>query len=62
LPTETLKSATYADGRWTFDLAKLDVGAAERLERQLAGAGLSTLAATNPTGTRMRVAPGPGTQ
>jgi hypothetical protein len=62
LPTGTLKSATYADGRWTFDLAKLDVGAAERLERQLAGAGLSTLAATNPTGTRMRVAPGPGTQ
>jgi len=62
LPTGTLKSATYTDGRWTFDLAKLDAGAAERLERQLAGAGLSTLAANNPSGTRMRVAPGPGTQ
>ena len=62
LPTGTLKSATYADGRWTFDLAKLDAGAADRLERQLAGAGLSTLAATNPSGARMRVAPGPGAQ
>jgi hypothetical protein len=62
LPTGTLKSATYTDGHWTFDLAKLDAGAAERLERQLAGAGLSTLAATNPSGARMRVAPGPGAQ
>jgi hypothetical protein len=60
LPTGTLKSATYADGRWTFELAKLDAGAAERLEQQLAGAGLTTLAATNPTSARMRVAPGPG--
>jgi hypothetical protein len=60
LPTGTLKSATYADGRWTFDLAKMDSGAQERLERQLAGAGLATLAATNPSGARMRVAPGPG--
>jgi hypothetical protein len=60
LPTGTLKSATYTDGRWTFDIAKLDASAAERLERQLAGAGLSTLAATNPSGARLRVAPGPG--
>jgi len=62
LPTGTLKSATYSDGRWTFDFSKLDAGAADRLQRQLAGAGLSTLAATNPSGSRMRVAPGPGTQ
>ena len=62
LPVGTLKSATYADARWTFDLAKLDAGAADRLERQLADAGLTTLRATNPAGERMRVAPGPGAQ
>ena len=62
LPSGTLKSATYADGHWTFDFAKLDAGAADRLERQLAAAGLSTLAATNSSGARMRVAPGPGAQ
>jgi hypothetical protein len=62
LPTGTLKSATYAEGHWTFDLSRLDVGAAARLERQLADAGLSTLAATSPSGARMRVAPGPGAQ
>jgi len=62
LPSGTLKSATYADGHWTFDFAKLDVGAADRLERQLAAAGLATLAATNSSGARMRVAPGPGAQ
>jgi hypothetical protein len=62
LPTGTLKSATYADGHWTFDFARLDAGAADRLERQLAAAGLSTLAATHSSGARMRVAPGPGAQ
>jgi hypothetical protein len=60
LPAGTLKSATYTDGHWTFDLAKVDTGAAERLERQLADAGLATLAATNASGARMRVAPAPG--
>jgi len=62
LPTGTLKSAIYAEGRWTFDLSTLDPGAAERLERQLTGAGLSTLAANIPSGARLRVAPGPGAQ
>jgi hypothetical protein len=62
LPAGMLKSATYAEGHWTFDLDKLDVGAANRLERQLAGAGLSTLQAVNPSGARMRATIGAGGQ
>jgi hypothetical protein len=62
LPNGTLKTATYADGHWTFDLAKPDAGAATRLERQLNDAGLTTLQATNATGTRMRASLAPGAQ
>ena len=62
LPAGVLKSATYADGHWTFDLAKLDVSAAARLELQLAGAGLATLQATHASGARVRVALAPGAQ
>lgn len=60
LPPGTLKTATYADGHWTFDLAKPEAGAAERLERQLAGAGLITLQAANAAGVRLRVSPATG--
>ena len=56
LPAGTIKSATYRDGYWTFDLAKPDAGMALRVERQLAAAGLTTLQATNATGTRVRIA------
>ena len=62
LPAGVLKSATYADGHWTFDLAKLDASATLHLERQLAGGGLATLQASNPQGARMRVALAPGAQ
>ncbi len=62
LPAATLKSATYADGKWTFDLAKPDSGVADRLERQLAGAGLTALQAANATGVRMRIALAAGAQ
>ena len=62
LPPSVLKSATYAEGHWTFDLAKLDVSAATRLELQLANAGLATLQATNASGARLRVSLGPGAQ
>jgi len=62
LPAGVLKSATYADGHWTFDLAKLDASAATRLEQLLASAGLATLQATNASGARMRVSLGPGVQ
>jgi general secretion pathway protein L len=62
LPAGVLKSATYADGHWTFDFAKLDDSTTQRLELQLASAGLATLQATHAQGARMRVALGPGAQ
>jgi len=62
LPGGVLKSATYAGGQWTFELATLEPSAAARLERQLASAGLATLQATNAAGARVRVSLGPGAQ
>ena len=62
LPAGVLKTAAYADGHWTFDLAQQDTGAASRLERQLANAGLATLQATNASGVRMRVSLETGAQ
>jgi hypothetical protein len=62
LPNGALKSATYGDGHWTFEFAKLDADAAGRLELQLAGAGLATVQAANAAGARMRVSLAPGVQ
>ncbi len=62
LPAGMLKTATYGDGYWTFDLAKPDAGMTHRVERQLAAAGLSTLQATNVTGTRLRISLAAGAQ
>ena len=62
LPAGVLKRAAYADGHWTFDLANADGNATARMERQLASAGLTTLQATNASGTRLRVALGTGVQ
>ena len=62
LPSGALKSATFGEGHWTFEFAKLDADAAGRLELQLAGAGLSTLQAANAAGARMRVSLAPGVQ
>jgi hypothetical protein len=62
LPSGVLKSATYGDGHWTFDFAKLDADAVGRLELQMAGAGLATVQATNASGARMRVSLAPGAQ
>ena len=62
LPAGALKSATYAGGHWTFDLATADANATARLERQLASAGLTSLLAANATGARVRVSLGPGAQ
>jgi len=61
LPSGALKSATYASGTWTFDLGKLDPAVASTVDRNLALAGLATLAATTPAGTRIRVTPAAGT-
>jgi len=62
LPAGALKTAVYSDGQWTLDLAKTDIDATARLERQLASAGLTTLQATNVSGTRLRVALATGVQ
>jgi Type II secretion system (T2SS), protein L len=62
LPFGTLKTATYGDGYWTFDLTKPDAGVTTRLAHQLNDAGLTTLEATNASGTRLRVALAPGAQ
>lgn len=56
LPPGTLKSATYAASAWTLDLGKIDPAVAADIDRRLAGAGLATLTATTPAGTRMRIA------
>jgi hypothetical protein len=56
LPPGAVKTATYADRHWTFDLALPDAGAAAALEQRLNGAGLSMLQATRPGGLRARVA------
>ena len=61
LPSGALKTATYAAGTWTFDLGKLDPAVASAVDRNLAFAGLATLAATTPAGTRIRVTPAAGT-
>jgi hypothetical protein len=62
LPAGALKTATYASGTWTFDVGKLEPVNASGLDRNLALAGLATLSATTPAGTRVRVMPAPGTQ
>ena len=56
LPASAVKTATYGDNHWTFDLALPDTSAAAALEQRLNGAGLSTLQATRPGGVRIRVA------
>lgn len=62
LPPGVFKSATYASGTWTFDLAKLDPEVAATLDRRLTGAGIATIAATAPTGTRVRATLVPGAE
>ncbi|MFO1305267.1 MAG: type II secretion system protein GspL [Burkholderiales bacterium] len=56
LPPGTLKSATYAGNAWTLDLGKVDPAIAAEMDRRLAEAGLVTLSATSPSGTRVRIA------
>lgn len=56
LPAGSLKSATYTGNAWTLDLARLDPAVAAEMDRRLADAGLVTLSATTPSGTRVRIA------
>src|SRR5690242_16166421 len=54
LPQGTLKSATYADNTWTFELGRLDAETSSRVIRALGNAGIDALAAPTSSGTRMR--------
>ena len=60
LPPGTLKTATYTDGQWLLDLAKLDAATVSRLEHRLGSSGLGTIAATTGSRTRMRITLAPG--
>ena len=62
LPPGALKSATFAGGSWTLDLARLDAAAAARVDRDIAGAGLAVIAAPSASGMRMRLSPAAGTE
>jgi hypothetical protein len=59
LPVPAVKSAIYADGAWTFELATLDAPALAALDRRLQDAGLAPLQAKTNAGLRMRVSAGP---
>lgn len=54
LPAGLVKSAAYADGHWTLDLARAEPTALRDFEVRMRGAGLPVLAATSSTGTRVR--------
>jgi len=56
LPSNALKSATYADGAWTIELATVDDAALARVDRALANAGVAALQAKTAGGYRMRLA------
>jgi hypothetical protein len=55
LPNGSVKRATYADGHWTLDLALADGAAIEEVTQRMRAAGVPTLVASSPGGTRMRL-------
>ena len=55
LPVGAVKSATYADGHWTLDLALADVAAVGAIDQRLRGVGVPALVAASPNGVRMRL-------
>ena len=54
---ERFKRAVYASGAWTFEFTALDPATRAALDRRLADAGLTALAAVSRDGVRMRVTP-----
>ena len=54
LPAGSVKSATYADGHWTLDLARADAAAIPELDARMRAAGVPALVATSAAGTRVR--------
>lgn len=55
LPTGSVKSATFADGHWTLDLARADAAAIAELDTRLKDAGVPALIATSAAGARIRL-------
>ena len=55
LPTNSLKSATYADGAWTIELGAVDGAQLSAAERALTNAGVAALQAKTAGGYRMRL-------
>jgi general secretion pathway protein L len=54
LPAGAVKSATYADGHWTLDLALADASVVANIDARMRAAGVPVLTAPSPSGTRMR--------
>jgi len=55
LPSNALKSATYADGAWTIELGAVDGAQLSAAERALTNAGVAALQAKTAGGYRMRL-------
>jgi len=55
LPAGSVKTATYADGHWTLDLARADATAVENLGARLRDSGVPALVATTAAGVRVRL-------
>jgi hypothetical protein len=54
LPAGAVKSAAYADGHWTLDLAHSDAAVIADLDARLRAAGVPALVASSAAGTRVR--------
>ena len=55
LPAGVVKSASYADGHWTLDLARADATAMAELDTRLKEAGVPALFAASAAGARVRL-------
>ncbi len=55
LPADAVKSATYADGHWTLELALAHAATIGDLDARMRGAGVPALMATSAAGTRVRI-------
>jgi hypothetical protein len=55
IPPETVKSATYADGHWTLDVAPADPATIRNVDARMRAAGVPMLAALSATGARLRL-------
>jgi type II secretion system protein L len=54
MPPGILKTATYADGRWTLDLQTTDAAAVAALDARFKQSGTPAISATTAAGTRLR--------